>query len=442
MERGIQHQRSAICAGIVTLAIALAGCPIQPEEGCLDGDGDGYGDPRHDTAACPQAGADCDDHDPGVHPGAAEGCDLRDTDCDGVLGDGETDGDLDGVAGCSGDCDDGNPAVFPGAPEVCDGVVDNDCDGVEDGQEIDDDGDGLSECEADCDDADPALHALDGDGDGFSPCDGDCDDAEPAAHPGAEDLCDGVLDADCDGQVDPREADGDGDGLSACDGDCDDGDPGAYPGAPELCLDGVDQDCDGVDTAVPAGQIGFCLDGRYVGGIDEPALGETALAVHGNSGPDGADEDSGLIDNVRVILGGQSEFDDGFEGDLEAWLTFGDPAPALVGGGNPGQALMTGGDDCGPSGAWTARTFDWASGPWIVTADLAIAESSPDHAAVVSLVDGLVNDPCGGQMPSALVQASLTGVDNVVRFSVAGVDTLSVPGPGLGVWHGVTLIRP
>lgn len=43
----------------------------------------------------------------------------------------EIDRDRDGVSTCAGDCDDGDPAVFPAAAEVCDGR-DQNCDGVAD----------------------------------------------------------------------------------------------------------------------------------------------------------------------------------------------------------------------------------------------------------------------------------------------------------------------
>jgi hypothetical protein len=56
---------------------------------CLDGDGDGYGDPSNPTCTYPEW--DCDDTSPAVHPGASEGpdgdptcSDTLDNDCDGL----------------------------------------------------------------------------------------------------------------------------------------------------------------------------------------------------------------------------------------------------------------------------------------------------------------------------------------------------------------------
>jgi len=200
-----------------------------PGEEDVDGDG---------VMAC---GGDCDDADASVFPDAPEVCNGLDDDCDGQPAANEADDDGDGYAVCAGDCDDDDPATSPGAAEVpCDGV-DNDCSGAT-ADDPDDDGDGYSLCAGDCDDGDPAVSPADNDGDGFSGCDGDCHDFSPAIHPGAEEVCNGGLDDDCDPSTD-ENGDLDGDGVSICDGDCDDADPDVSPDLEEAC-DGFDNDCD------------------------------------------------------------------------------------------------------------------------------------------------------------------------------------------------------
>jgi predicted outer membrane repeat protein len=174
----------------------------------LDDDGDGYS----------VADGDCDDGNADVHPGADEGCNGRDDDCDGSPAASERDDDGDRIRVCEGDCDDGDAAVGPGMPEICDDK-DSDCDGTN------------------------RDHA-DSDGDGLSICDGDCDDTSALAFPGGVEVCDGH-DNDCDGTVD---TDDDGDGHSPCTeaGDCDDHDRRAHPIVVDASA--VDGQGDGTDA--------------------------------------------------------------------------------------------------------------------------------------------------------------------------------------------------
>ncbi|MEL6345540.1 MAG: putative metal-binding motif-containing protein [Myxococcota bacterium] len=62
-----------------------------------DSDNDGYGDPLATQAACAQpsgyvpGGDDCDDQDDAINPAAAEVCDDKDNDCDGLTDDDDAD---------------------------------------------------------------------------------------------------------------------------------------------------------------------------------------------------------------------------------------------------------------------------------------------------------------------------------------------------------------
>ena len=201
-------------------AFMLGGCP---NSGSLPNDDDDGVNVDADGDTWTVADGDCDDTNPDFHPGAPEGCDGEDTNCNGEVPPEEIDADGDGFAECEGDCLEGDATVYPGADELCDGQ-DNDCDGA------------LSAAE------------QDGDGDGYVPCDGvadggDCDDGNPEVHPGATEVCNGV-DDDCDGALSDDEADADGDGYATCEEDCDDSDPGVHPDAEEQC-NGIDDNCDG-----------------------------------------------------------------------------------------------------------------------------------------------------------------------------------------------------
>jgi hypothetical protein len=210
---------------------------------CTDLDNDGDGDPD---------ATDCAELDPTIYNGATEACDEIDSDCDGSLVDEFTDTDGDGTPDCTdtdddgdgdpdiSDCDDTDPSIRNGAAEFCD-LIDSDCDGSLADEFPDLDGDDTPDCVDD---------DVDGDGD---PATTDCDDTDPMVNSFAAELCNGV-DDDCNGLADydsAGEVDDDEDGSLSCE-DCDDDNYAVSPGAPELC-DGFDNDCNGLlDFAPPS----------------------------------------------------------------------------------------------------------------------------------------------------------------------------------------------
>ncbi|MFN7142901.1 MAG: MopE-related protein [Myxococcota bacterium] len=265
-----------------------------------DTDGDTFGDAlvREEACAAPTGfvadATDCDDTRADVFPGAAEVCNTRDDDCDGVIDpdsaadatwwypdvDGDRFGRADAlpVVACAPpagwvddatDCDDADAATNPDGVEVCNGT-DDDCDGTTDPDTslgaptfyADTDADGFGDAGA----TTIACAAPDG----FVADATDCDDADAGVRPDAVEVCNAV-DDDCDGAVDPVTsadaptwyADADGDGFGDADAaaiacaappahvadaaDCDDASAAVSPAAPEAC-DGadVDEDCDGV----------------------------------------------------------------------------------------------------------------------------------------------------------------------------------------------------
>ena len=248
------------------------------------------------------AGLDCDDGDGAVRPGAAEACNGRDDDCDGVADgpgvcpvlDWYCDLDRDGARsaepsgrcstfrcvpdGCltspGGDCNDQESGVRPGLAEDCATPADDDCDGTADALDavgcvpwyIDGDGDDFAADGAD------AQCRCGPDGSYVAPRAGDCDDAVPERNPAAVEGCNGI-DDDCDGRTDEDDVcltvlyycDMDGDFYVAalptgrCEDvgqvpegcrttagrDCDDGDAAVHPGVAEDCATPADDDCNG-----------------------------------------------------------------------------------------------------------------------------------------------------------------------------------------------------
>ncbi len=222
-------------------------------EDYLDHDGDswcGVGEDLNRDGDCSDAGeqagpADSAPRDSTISPGSDENCfDMKDNDQDGTvdMADSDctrdTDADMDGYCAigrdvngdgdcldddenyAESDCAESNPDIHPGAVEDCFDRLDNDCDGDVDLLDedcwrlLDRDGDGF--CGTGIDDTSDG-DCLDTDEDRFGM---DCDDTDPAISPRAAEICDDMVDNDCDGMVDGADS------ACGCVNDlaCDDGD--------------------------------------------------------------------------------------------------------------------------------------------------------------------------------------------------------------------------
>jgi hypothetical protein len=253
----------------------------------VDADNDGYGDDQQPMVAGCEPGpglslepGDCNDAQDTVYPGADELCDSADQDCDeeidedpidGTLyhpdSDGDTYGDMNStIPSCvpvlgavldGTDCNDDENTAYPGAPELCDGGIDNDCDASTDDDDsaealtwyLDDDDDNHGVPTA------TTLACLQPEG--YAPLDDDCDDTVATTYPGANELCDGGIDNDCDPVTDEAltaewyiDSDDDGFGneqfvVNGCTppdgyvqeaGDCDDSDATLNPTLTPDCI--------------------------------------------------------------------------------------------------------------------------------------------------------------------------------------------------------------
>ena len=209
---------------------ATSGCVDEAPNNCLPGDNfncvddvdAGNGGDDDDTGTTPEI---CDDN---IDNDGDGNVDCEDSDCDDAANCIDNDGD-----GYSSDvdCDDNEPDVHPDAQEVCD-TVDNNCDGVVDEDAVD-----------------AVTYFADNDGDGY----GDDDN-------GTSTVC-----------VAP-------DGFVESNDDCDDDNVNVNPGAPEICDNLIDDNCDGAidcDDALCAGQVG----GSVTVDIGTPATDDTPLAT-------------------------------------------------------------------------------------------------------------------------------------------------------------------
>jgi len=274
----------------------------------LDNDGDGFGDATQAVIGCAAPpdhvdnANDCDDLNSDVSPEAAEVCNNKDDDCDGLVDDEDDsldtstgaefflDADADGYGDPASasfaceqpddhvenddDCNDDSDAVWPDATEICDDL-DNDCDGL-----IDDEDDSV-------DLSTSRVFYLDSDGDGYgrsnqtllgcaqpsgySTDSTDCDDDNSAVNPGATEVCDDDnVDEDCDrlyDDYDPSvdlttgttyyaDADADtyGDSTDTGTAYCDD------PSSSTLAYVVEATDCDDTNAAINPGMTEVCDD--------------------------------------------------------------------------------------------------------------------------------------------------------------------------------------
>ncbi len=288
-----------------------------------DYDSDGYGNPSNTWTTCksPTTGwvtdnSDCHDSNSSINPGAAEICDGKDNNCDGITDEGcvmytyYRDSDNDGYGNSSNstttyleappsgyvtdntDCNDGDSDIHPGATDVCENGIDEDCSGSDEPCGVGDDCDcgwewhkkqqvwrcnGKYDCEGTCRENWWIKKNL-----GKGACDEELN-CEAFNWDGGtcEVGFDCYADLDGDGFGDPDGATMNGtcdSGYADNNQDCDDTNSDIHPGASEAC-DGIDNDCNElIDDGLTTSTYYQDLDGDGYGNPSNSMVGCMAPA--------------------------------------------------------------------------------------------------------------------------------------------------------------------
>ena len=300
-----------------------------------------------------------------------------------------------GEADDNTDCDDGNDTVNPGATETVADGIDQDCSDYDSCYQ-DSDGDhygtatlveddaaptGTGDCDDtgesdrsdDCDDADlhtypgaafnePGLGcAKDADVDGYGDENSvtpvvagtDCDDTDINVNPSEQEICNGGIDDDCDGDVDDgdgsvtgktrwyRDFDADSYGNSqqsvfACtasgyvadSSDCNDSNASVNPNEQEICNGGVDDDCDGLADD-DDGSLDLATTGTWYEDADRDGYGDPSTSVVSCDAPLNYVADNTDCDDAKRLVNPAATeicnggIDDDCDGDVD------DADPAL-----------------------------------------------------------------------------------------------------------------